>query len=71
MSVVETSDFLTDEELEDLGEDGLSVVTYMSDAEKRPRKKRNHRVLNHHHHLNPLICPAQTCTQRRRQCGAP
>ncbi|KAG7491971.1 hypothetical protein MATL_G00009570 [Megalops atlanticus] len=40
MSVVTASDFLTDEELEDLGEDGLSVVTYMSDAEKRPRRKK-------------------------------
>ncbi|KAG9349821.1 hypothetical protein JZ751_026174 [Albula glossodonta] len=40
MSVVAASDFLTDEELEDLREDGLSVVTYMSDTEKRPRKKK-------------------------------
>lgn len=40
MSVVAASDFLTDEELEDLGEDGLSVVTYMSETEKQPRKKK-------------------------------
>ncbi|KAJ8364042.1 hypothetical protein SKAU_G00128730 [Synaphobranchus kaupii] len=40
MSVVAASDFMTDEELEDLGEDGLSVVTYMSETEKQPRKKK-------------------------------
>ncbi|KAJ8246108.1 hypothetical protein GJAV_G00263730 [Gymnothorax javanicus] len=40
MSVDAASDFLTDEELEDLGEDGLSVFTYMSETEKQPRKKK-------------------------------
>ncbi|XP_066545602.1 IQ domain-containing protein E [Amia ocellicauda] len=37
---VAASDCLTDEELEDLGEDGLSVATYMSESGKRPRKKK-------------------------------
>ncbi|XP_062390374.1 IQ domain-containing protein E [Sardina pilchardus] len=34
------SDFLTDEELEELGEDGHSHITYTSDSDKKVRKKK-------------------------------
>ncbi|XP_076158791.1 IQ domain-containing protein E isoform X2 [Alosa pseudoharengus] len=34
------SDFLTDEELEELGEDGHSHITYVSDSDKKVRKKK-------------------------------
>uniref|UniRef100_W5M031 IQ motif containing E n=1 Tax=Lepisosteus oculatus TaxID=7918 RepID=W5M031_LEPOC len=37
---VEASEFLTDEELEDLGEDGISIATYASGSEKRTMKKK-------------------------------
>ncbi|XP_051789589.1 IQ domain-containing protein E isoform X1 [Erpetoichthys calabaricus] len=38
---VTASDFITDEELEELGEDVLSVATYESDTDKKPKKKKN------------------------------
>ncbi|KAL4624425.1 IQ domain-containing protein E isoform X2 [Arapaima gigas] len=40
------SDGLTDPELEDLGEDELSVITYISSSDKRPKKKKTPRKLS-------------------------
>ncbi|XP_041132941.1 IQ domain-containing protein E [Polyodon spathula] len=40
MSVAASDCVMTDEELEDLGEDGISVVTYESETEKKPKKKK-------------------------------
>ncbi|MGH0122318.1 UNVERIFIED_CONTAM: hypothetical protein FKN15_003109 [Acipenser sinensis] len=40
MSVAASDCVMTDEELEELGEDGISIVTYESETERKPKKKK-------------------------------